>query len=271
MKHIFLAAICIAVLLPCAPAHAAAQDARLAIDPLADGIAIATGLVAVLGTELWLGASPAEAGLPAPGERAGLPWLDGLACMPYDKGLSRASLVTLGLGLVFPAALALGCDDNGLLSAAICYSEALVWTFAAKNIMKALFPKARPYAYYGTPSDGELLDEALESFPSGHTALAFCSATAFTALALELCPDRPETPWLIGGAYLLATATGALRVASGMHFIGDAIAGAALGSAIGYITVRLHALDPTGRGKPVARLQLRQGGLPILVLRFTLP
>lgn len=267
MKKMLLAAICIAALAH----HAPAEGTGLVIDPLADGITVAAGLGAVLGTELWLSANPAETPLPSPGDRADLPWLDGLACYPYDEGLSHASLATLGLGLALPATLALSCDSSELLTAAICYSEALVWTFAAKNVMKALVHKARPYTYYGTPPAGELLDEAEESFPSGHTSLAFCSATAFTALILELSPDGPETPWLVGGAYALATATGALRVASGNHFVGDAIAGAVLGSAIGYLTVKLHARGSSVEGGPVARLQIRGGGMPILVMRFALP
>ena len=271
MKRIFLAAICVAVLLPCAPFRAAAQDARLVIDPLADGIVLSAGLGAALASELWLGGTDASLALPDSDDRASLPWLDGLACFPHDEGLSKASLATLGLGLALPATLALGCDGPELLSAAVCYSEALMWAFAAKNVMKAFFPKARPYAYFGVPADGELADEAWESFPSGHAALAFCSATAFTALALELVPDRPETPWLIGGAYLLACGTSGLRVASGQHFIGDVAAGAILGSAIGYLTVRLHEKASSSADSPVARLRFMRQGLPILVLSCRLP
>jgi undecaprenyl-diphosphatase len=271
MKHIFLAAICVAVLLPCAPAPATAQDRPLVIDPLADGITLAAGLGSSLASELWLRASTEGMTLPSAGDRASLPWLDGIACFPYDEGLSKASLATLGLGLALPATLALGCAGPDLLSAAVCYSEALLWTFAAKNAMKALFPKARPYTYYGAPADGELADEAWESFPSGHAALAFCSATAFTALALDLMPERPETPWLIGGAYLLACGTSGLRVASGQHFIGDVAAGAVLGSAIGYLVVRLHERAPSSAASPAARLQFRPQGLPILVLSYRLP
>jgi len=271
MNRIFLAAICVAVLLPCAPSRAAAQDTRLSIDPLADGIVLATGLGASLASELWLDGPTGGLALPSAGDTAGLPWLDGIACFPNDEGLSKASLATLGLGLVLPATLALGCDGPDLLSAAVCYSEALMWTFAAKNVLKAFFPKARPYTYFGTPADGELADEAWVSFPSGHAALAFCSATAFATLALELVPDRPETPWLIGGAYLLACGTSGLRVASGQHFIGDVAAGAVLGSAIGWLTVRLHAKASASADSPVARLQFRRQGLPILVLSYRLP
>jgi len=271
MKRIFLAAISIAVLLPCAPVPATAQDRTLAIDPLADGITIAAGLGASLASELWLDGPTEGMALPSVDDRADLPWLDGIACFPYDKGLSKASLATLGLGLALPAALALGCDGPDLLSAAVCYSEALMWTFAAKNVMKAFFPKARPYTCFGAPAEGELADEAWESFPSGHAALAFCSATAFTTLALELVPDRPETPWLIGGAYLLACGTSCLRVASGQHFLGDVAAGAILGSAIGYLVVRLHERAPSSADSPAAKLQFRRQGLPILTLCYRLP
>lgn len=271
MKRILLAAICVAVLLPCAPTRAAAQDSRLSVDPLADGITLATGLGLSLASELWLDGATEGMQLPSSEDRAGLPWLDGLACLPYDEGLSRASLATLGLGLALPATLALACDGSDLYAAAACYSEALLWTFAAKNALKALFPKARPHTYFEAPADGELADEAWESFPSGHAALAFCSATVFSALALELVPDRPETPWLVGGSYLLACGTAGLRVASGEHFLTDVAAGAVLGSAIGYFVVWLHLKNPSPDDRPVAGLKFGRKGVPILVLSYRLP
>ncbi len=58
------------------------------------------------------------------------------------------------------------------------------------------------------------------SFPSGHTAAAFVMATV-------LCTSHPAlAPWFFGWAVLI----GYSRVALGVHYPGDVIAGAALGS-----------------------------------------
>jgi membrane-associated phospholipid phosphatase len=63
------------------------------------------------------------------------------------------------------------------------------------------------------------------SFPSGHTASAFASATTLYR----------RYGWEIGfPAYALATFTGSARVAGRKHHWYDALAGAALGSASGW-------------------------------------
>jgi len=63
------------------------------------------------------------------------------------------------------------------------------------------------------------------SFPSGHTASAFASATTLYR----------RYGWEIGfPAYALATLTGSARVAGRKHHWYDALAGAALGSASGW-------------------------------------
>jgi diacylglycerol kinase family enzyme/membrane-associated phospholipid phosphatase len=66
------------------------------------------------------------------------------------------------------------------------------------------------------------------SFPSGHAA----SAAAFTTgLALEI-------PALAAPAGVLAAAVGASRVVTGAHYPSDVVAGFALGTAAGFVTLR---------------------------------
>jgi membrane-associated phospholipid phosphatase len=259
MKRVFAAA-CAAVL----ACHALAQGASLRIDPWLDAGILTAGLGAAAGSLALPGFDGGGQSFPLdPGSLSGL---DALACLPRDEALSKASLISLGLSLVTPAAFALVGKDSELLPAAICCAEAVAWTFAAKNALKALIPKARPYCYSEVPPSGDLLDEAWESFPSGHTALAFSAVTAFAVLALELSPSNPATPWLVGGAYSLAITTAALRVASGYHFLGDVAGAALLGSAIGYVTVRLHVERREGGASPALGLRGGGGGLPMLVL-----
>lgn len=69
------------------------------------------------------------------------------------------------------------------------------------------------------------------SFPSGHTAQAFASATLFSDYFAQ------DNPWLKAAAYLTATSVGALRVMNNRHWVSDVIAGAG----IGIISAKLSA------------------------------
>jgi membrane-associated phospholipid phosphatase len=64
----------------------------------------------------------------------------------------------------------------------------------------------------------------------------------------------PSSPWLLpfgAASYGLAGLAASFRVFSGMHFITDVIAGAALGAIAGYVIPLLHskvAADVNGKG-----------------------
>ncbi|RYE11796.1 MAG: phosphatase PAP2 family protein [Sphingobacteriaceae bacterium] len=62
-----------------------------------------------------------------------------------------------------------------------------------------------------------------ESFPSGHTSIAFASAEY---LYQEY---KTVSPWIGIGGYAVAGATGILRLYNNKHYLGDVIAGAGLG------------------------------------------
>lgn len=86
-------------------------------------------------------------------------------------------------------------------------------------------------------------------------------------LAAELAPDAPATPWLIGGGYALATTAGVLRVVSGNHFATDAVAGAALGSCVGYLVTRLHVrhTGPSGTVEGAGTLSALGPGVAVRI------
>jgi len=62
------------------------------------------------------------------------------------------------------------------------------------------------------------------SWPSGHTATVF---TAATILHKEYGMTR--SPWYSVGAYVVATATGAMRVLNNRHWVSDVLSGAGVG------------------------------------------
>ena len=61
------------------------------------------------------------------------------------------------------------------------------------------------------------------SFPSGHTATAFMTATMFTK------EYGHKSPWAGVGAYSVATATGLMRMANNKHWLSDVLTGAGIG------------------------------------------
>ncbi len=69
------------------------------------------------------------------------------------------------------------------------------------------------------------------SFPSGHTATAFMTATMLTK------EYGHKSPWIGIGAYTAATATGLMRMANNKHWLSDVLTGAGIGilsTEIGY-------------------------------------
>ena len=247
------------------PEPAFAEEKTITFDPLWDPALLAAGFAGAAASRLAL--DGADRALPDPAELSGF---DASLRFDYDEGLSTLSTGATGLAILWPALFALQGEREEILPAAAACAEALAMTYAAKNAMKALFPKARPYAYGGGELSAELREEAWESFPSGHAALAFCAATSFAILSLELAPESPATPWLVAGGYGLAAGAGALRVLSGEHFAGDVLAGAALGSGVGWLVTRLH-ISRIGAEDGAAELKAAMRGTgPALVVRLGL-
>ena len=61
------------------------------------------------------------------------------------------------------------------------------------------------------------------SFPSGHTATAFMTATMLTKEYGHI------SPWIGIGAYTFATGTGLMRIANNKHWLSDVLTGAGIG------------------------------------------
>ena len=85
---------------------------------------------------------------------------------------------------------------------------------------------------------------AKTSFPSGHTTTAFVNATV---LFKEF---KDTNPWLAYSGFVVATATGCLRMTNNAHWLPDVVAGAG----IGILTVNVvYQLEP------LKKLQLSSG------------
>lgn len=159
---------------------------------------------------------------------------------PYNKTLDKSATI-FGAGLCLAPALVVAGGNSDILTMGVMYAETLATTIIAKEVLKNAITKARPYMYTDTVEEGDP-DGWYDSMPSAHTAVTFAAASFTT---YTFAKYYPESPWkwpLAAACYGVAALEGAFRVRSGNHFPSDVLAGAALGTAIGFGVPMLHTL-----------------------------
>jgi membrane-associated phospholipid phosphatase len=136
------------------------------------------------------------------------------------------------LSLAAAAALAAGRGPRGRRAARAGLASVAVTSAIVNLAIKPLVRRRRPDRdTRGVPLSRQVPMPTSRSFPSGHTASAFAFATAVgdvlprEALALRM----------------LAAAVGYSRVHAGVHFPGDVLLGALIGTSTAQITV--YALE----------------------------
>lgn len=139
------------------------------------------------------------------------------------RRLSRAADHSkLWLGIA--AGLALAGGPGGRRAAARGLAAVGVSSALVNAGVKSLSRRRRPdRAGAGVPDVRHVRMPASASFPSGHAAAGFAFATAIGR----------ERPWLALGLRFLAAAVAYSRVHTGVHYPGDTVAGALIGSAAG--------------------------------------
>lgn len=165
----------------------------------------------------------------------------------YSDGLDTAgTIVTAGM-IAAPALLVLvptvrnefDWSNGGYKSAlwlGATYAESLACAWLAKEGLKHLVSRERPYMYFSGAPENEIEDgEYKDSFPSGHTTLAFCSAAFMTASYCKLFPESDHKLAVGISSFALAAMVGASRVAAGCHFTTDVLAGAVIGTTFGLL------------------------------------
>ncbi len=145
-----------------------------------------------------------------------------------------------------------GLTPAPLLSSAhllrcVMYLEVYCLTKGATNLAKAVFPRNRPFAYNDEYSaqeryefQGDEAPEGKTSFFSGHASSAFASAVFLSKVYTDLYGKTALGYAIWGTSLSLAAATACSRVLAGEHFLSDALMGAAVGSAVGYLVPALH-------------------------------
>lgn len=176
------------------------------------------------------------------------------------------SNVTLVASFAAPAAAFVagrGGFGDGLGEEMLLVLEASAVTAALTQGTKHLFKRERPWAHFADPPSGHRLGsaESVLSFASGHASLSFALAVSTGSLASLRGDAAKEWVWASGLTF--AAATSYLRVAADRHYLTDVIAGAALGTAVGWLVPRLvdrrpgpTGQDPALRVRPPAPVPL---------------
>jgi membrane-associated phospholipid phosphatase len=227
--------------------------AQLSVSLLQDSVSAAGGAL-LAAASLGFHASTQE--LPVDIDRVN--GFDRLAMFGYSRGLDKASDYISAAAAVLPLALAFGITGDQSIAAGVIYFEVMSEAFFAKNTMKFLFPRVRPWVYLA-PETGSVPDtwEGNDSFPSGHATLAFAAASfGITVALLDLPPDSPWMIPFVATEAGLAALGASFRLFSGMHFLTDVLVGAAVGTAIGIALPLVHTSWTGGSiGKSVAPAQ----------------
>ncbi|MFC2088788.1 phosphatase PAP2 family protein [Calditrichota bacterium] len=132
------------------------------------------------------------------------------------------------------------------------YNSVVIATMVAESyfllrgftyLTKVAILRKRPYLYNSNYSAEERFQndaDDLFSFYSGHTAVAFFTATFLSKVATDIYGNNLATNILWGSSLAVASLTGYARIRAGKHFPTDVIAGAAVGFAIGYLVPMSH-------------------------------
>lgn len=153
------------------------------------------------------------------------------ATIGYSKFISNTTTgVAIGVPVIMGAVALLEQDDD-MLKNAIYIGVSMgvdgALTYALKNTIR----RPRPYSTYPDQITAYSTETSL-SFPSGHTSLAFVTATA---LSLKY----PKW-YVIVPSYLWAGSVGYSRMNLGVHYPTDVLAGALLGAGSAYVTYKVN-------------------------------
>src|SRR5882672_161820 len=102
------------------------------------------------------------------------------------------------------------------------------------------------------------------SFISGHASLAFSAATTLCVQHSRLSLYGSADPVVCPAALTIAAGSSLLRVVADRHWISDVIAGAVLGSAVGYVVSAVHLRE---NGSAPAGLTMGERGNSLVYWR----
>ena len=172
-------------------------------------------------------------------------WVIGSA-QPKFAPLSDVLLVaSLVLPVAAFSASSLSQRSNSVPDIVFEDATVLLQTYAATLLLtttlKLSVRRLRPFNYDARFSELRQDADSRLSFPSGHTSMAFASASFLSTMMAQRYPGRGWSIGVSAGGWVLASVVGVSRVVAGRHFPTDVVAGAALGTAVGMVIPRLHS------------------------------
>ncbi len=175
--------------------------------------------------------------------------LDATVTNNHVAGLRPAADLTLA-GLITVSAVATifplkGKGRPSAIARMVILAETIAVTGAFTALIKHLAARPRPYMYDPDSADGYRRGDRRDylSFFSSHTAIAFASAAAVSAMFAATYPgSRLRVPMILL-SFSCAAAIGIFRIASGDHFFSDVAAGALVGTAIGIAIPAAHRTE----------------------------
>ncbi len=150
----------------------------------------------------------------------------------YSEFMSGTTkIVSVSVPVVMATAAFIQKDDD-LLKDAIYVGASMGVNTVITYALKYSVNRERPYLTYPDLNVPASLYESSASFPSGHTSLAFSTATALSI-------KHPKW-YVIAPAYLWAGSVGYSRMHLGVHYPSDVLAGALLGAGSAWITYKAN-------------------------------
>lgn len=149
------------------------------------------------------------------------------------KGVSFSAYIMAPAVPIAMLGVGLATSNSSLSTAGLQVGAGILLTTATTMTMKSLFHRPRPYDTY----PGELHPLQYEksySFPSGHTSVAFATATS---LSLQIRKWYVAVP-----AFLWAATVGYSRMYLGVHYPSDVLVGLLVGVVSGYLSYKLQEL-----------------------------
>lgn len=180
--------------------------------------------------------------------------VDRFFMQPYSKTLD-----TLGDGMVLASVLApavlMAAPMEDWLTVGVMYAETLLLANGIKELTKKIAGRVRPYMYFDGSKPQKDIDEGdwNDSFPSGHTSMAFTGAAFASYVFGRYFPDSPWRYAVTAASYSLAALTATFRMAGGSHFFTDVLTGALIGTVSGILVPWLHETGTSSESgvKPV--------------------
>jgi len=161
----------------------------------------------------------------------------------HNQNSSTKSITDFGEkygNVIFAGALSFGLFTTGLLienqkieNTGRVLSEALLIAGSAAQIIKIVSGRSRPFTNEGSTNFNFFeFDNPHNSFPSGHTVVAFTTSSVLAASIKNIYASI--------GLYALAGLTSYQRIYSDNHWFSDTVLAAGLGTAIGNFLVMVN-------------------------------